>query len=134
VGNHKLWRIEGGLEMKKNSEWLKVVGAAIFEVMWVIGLKHASSVWEWLITVVAIIISFYVIISASSKLPVGTVYSVFVGLGTAGTVIADMVLFGEPFKLMKLVLVVILLAGVIGLKMVTNETKDIKETEIKGES
>lgn len=64
----------------------------------------------------------------------GTVYSVFVGLGTAGTVIADMVLFGEPFKLMKLVLVVILLAGVIGLKMVTNETKDIKETEIKGES
>lgn len=54
--------------MKKNSEWLKVVGAAIFEVMWVIGLKHASSVWEWLITVVAIIISFYVIISASSKL------------------------------------------------------------------
>ncbi|MEK4186834.1 DMT family transporter [Paenibacillus sp. FSL L8-0494] len=120
--------------MKKNSEWLKVVGAAIFEVMWVIGLKHASSVWEWLITVVAIIISFYVIISVSSKLPVGTVYSVFVGLGTAGTVIADMVLFGEPFKLMKLVLVVILLAGVIGLKMVTNETKDIKETEIKGES
>lgn len=118
--------------MKRNSEWLKVVGAAIFEVMWVIGLKHASSVWEWLITVVAIIISFYVIISASSKLPVGTVYSVFVGLGTAGTVIADMVLFGEPFKLMKLVLVVILLAGVIGLKMVTNETKDIKETEIKG--
>lgn len=69
--------------MKNNSEWLKVVGAAVFEVMWVIGLKHASTMWEWLITVVAIIISFYVMISASTKLPVGTVYSVFVGLGTA---------------------------------------------------
>ncbi|WP_339269649.1 multidrug efflux SMR transporter [Paenibacillus sp. FSL R5-0470] len=114
--------------MKNNSEWLKVVGAAVFEVMWVIGLKHASTMWEWLITVVAIIISFYVMISASTKLPVGTVYSVFVGLGTAGTVVADMVLFGEPFKLMKLVLVVILLGGVIGLKMVT------KEAEVKGES
>jgi paired small multidrug resistance pump len=114
--------------MKNNSEWLKVVGAAVFEVIWVIGLKHASTMWEWLITVVAIIISFYVMISASTKLPVGTVYSVFVGLGTAGTVVADMVLFGEPFKLMKLVLVVILLAGVIGLKMVT------KEAEVKGES
>lgn len=112
--------------MKNNSEWLKVVGAAVFEVMWVIGLKHASTMWEWLITVVAIIISFYVMISASTKLPVGTVYSVFVGLGTAGTVVADMVLFGEPFKLMKLVLVVILLGGVIGLKMVT------KEAEVKG--
>ncbi|CAH1058425.1 DMT family transporter [Paenibacillus pseudetheri] len=114
--------------MKNNSEWLKVVGAAVFEVMWVIGLKHAATMWEWLITVVAIIISFYVMISASTKLPVGTVYSVFVGLGTAGTVVADMVLFGEPFKLMKLVLVVILLAGVIGLKMVT------KEAEVKGAS
>ncbi|WP_313638935.1 multidrug efflux SMR transporter [Paenibacillus sp. FSL K6-0276] len=114
--------------MKNNSEWIKVVGAAVFEVMWVIGLKHASTTWEWLITVVAIIISFYVIVSASAKLPVGTVYSVFVGLGTAGTVVADMVLFGEPFKLMKLVLVLILLAGVVGLKMVT------KEAEVKGES
>lgn len=109
--------------MKNNSEWIKVVGAAIFEVMWVIGLKHASTVWEWLITVVAIIISFYVIISASAKLPVGTVYSVFVGLGTAGTMIAEMVLFGEPFKLIKLVLVLILLVGVIGLKLVTKETE-----------
>lgn len=114
--------------MKNNAEWIKVVGAAVFEVMWVIGLKHASTVWEWLITVVAIIISFYVIISASAKLPVGTVYAVFVGLGTAGTVFADMVIFGEPFKLMKLVLVVILLVGVIGLKMVT------KDVEVKGES
>ncbi|WP_339316651.1 SMR family transporter [Paenibacillus sp. FSL R10-2734] len=114
--------------MKNNAEWLKVVGAAVFEVMWVIGLKHASSVWEWLITVVAIIISFYVIISASAKLPVGTVYAVFVGLGTAGTVLAEMIIFGEPFKIMKLVLVLILLVGVIGLKMVT------KEPEVKGES
>lgn len=112
--------------MKNNAEWLKVVGAAVFEVMWVIGLKHASSVWEWLITVVAIIISFYVIISASAKLPVGTVYAVFVGLGTAGTVLAEMIIFGEPFKIMKLVLVLILLVGVIGLKMVT------KEPEVKG--
>jgi paired small multidrug resistance pump len=128
VGIYLVNRIKGGLEMKKNSEWIKVVGAALFEVMWVIGLKHASTIWEWLITVVAIIISFYVIVSASAKLPVGTVYSVFVGLGTAGTVIADMVLFGEPFKPMKMVLVLILLVGVIGLKMVT------KESEVKGES
>lgn len=108
--------------MKNNSEWIKVVGAAVFEVMWVIGLKHASSLWEWIVTVIAIVISFYVIVSASRTLPVGTVYSVFVGLGTAGTVVADMVLFGEPFKLMKLVLVLILLAGVIGLKMVTQDS------------
>ncbi|MFE4710663.1 DMT family transporter [Paenibacillus sp. NPDC056722] len=107
--------------MKKNLDWAKVVVAACFEVIWVIGLKHASAPWEWLVTIIAIVVSFYGMISASQKLPVGTVYSVFVGLGTAGTIMAEMIWFGEPFKLLKLVLVLILLAGVVGLKLVTKE-------------
>ncbi|OBZ11706.1 multidrug resistance protein SMR [Bacillus sp. FJAT-27264] len=107
--------------MKNNLDWAKVVVAACFEVIWVIGLKHASAPWEWLVTVIAIVVSFYGMISASQKLPVGTVYSVFVGLGTAGTIMAEMIWFGEPFKLLKLVLVLILLAGVVGLKLVTKE-------------
>ncbi|NUU60544.1 multidrug efflux SMR transporter [Paenibacillus sp. JW14] len=102
-------------------DWAKVVVAACFEVIWVIGLKHASAPWEWLVTIIAIVVSFYGMISASQKLPVGTVYSVFVGLGTAGTIMAEMIWFGEPFKLLKLVLVLILLAGVVGLKLVTKE-------------
>ncbi|MFC3748298.1 DMT family transporter [Paenibacillus sp. GCM10012306] len=107
--------------MKNNLDWAKVVVAACFEVIWVIGLKHASAPWEWLVTIIAIVISFYGMISASQKLPVGTVYAVFVGLGTAGTIMAEMIWFGEPFKLLKLVLVLILLAGVVGLKLVTKE-------------
>ncbi|WP_312876322.1 DMT family transporter [Paenibacillus agri] len=107
--------------MRKNLDWAKVVVAACFEVIWVIGLKHASAPWEWLVTIIAIVVSFYGMISASQKLPVGTVYSVFVGLGTAGTIMAEMIWFGEPFKLLKLVLVLILLAGVVGLKLVTKE-------------
>ncbi|MEK5235662.1 multidrug efflux SMR transporter [Paenibacillus sp. FSL L8-0470] len=112
------------MAVNNSMAWIKIAGAACFEVVWVIGLKHASAPWEWLVTAVAIIISFYTIISASSKLPVGTVYSVFVGLGTAGTVLADILWFGEPFKPLKLVLVLILLAGVIGLKLVTGDSKE----------
>lgn len=114
---------------KSSKAWLKIVGAACFEVVWVIGLKHAASPWEWGVTVLAIIISFYVLISASSRLPAGTVYAVFVGLGTAGTVLADMIWFGQPFQLVKVVLIVLLLAGVIGLKLATkdNAKKQIKE-------
>ncbi|MGI2326729.1 DMT family transporter [Planococcus sp. YIM B11945] len=104
-----------------NSTWLKVVAAAVFEVVWVIGLKHADSWGEWLVTVFAIGISFYVMIMAGRKLPVGTVYAVFVGLGTAGTVLSDILIFGEPVKMEKLVLVAVLLAGVIGLKLVTED-------------
>jgi len=106
---------------KMNAHWLKVLIAAFFEVFWVIGLKHAGNVWEWLGTAIAIFVSFYLLIDASRKLPVGTVYAVFVGLGTAGTVFADIVFFGEPFKVAKIVLILILLVGVMGLKLVTNE-------------
>ncbi|QHJ72441.1 QacE family quaternary ammonium compound efflux SMR transporter [Planococcus halotolerans] len=102
-------------------EWVKVYIAAFFEVFWVIGLKHAEGFWPWTGTVIAIIISFYLMIMAGRKLPVGTVYAVFVGMGTAGTVIADILLFGEPLQMAKLLLIGILLAGVVGLKLITDD-------------
>lgn len=103
------------------NRWLQVFIAAIFEVGWVIGLKHANSVLEWSFTIVAISISFYLLINASSKLPVGTVYAVFVGLGTAGTVLADIIIFNQPIMWMKMLLIGLLLMGVIGLKVLTGE-------------
>lgn len=104
-----------------NTDWLKVMVAAIFEVLWVIGLKHAGDVWTWFGTIVAIFISFYLMIMAGKRLPIGTVYAVFVGLGTAGTVFCDIVFFGEPFKVTKMILIFILLMGVVGLKLTTKE-------------
>ena len=105
-----------------NTNWVKVVVAAFFEVFWVIGLKHADDFWTWTGTVIAIIVSFYLMIMAGRKLPVGTVYAVFVGLGTAGTVFSDIVFFGEPFKVAKVILILVLLGGVVGLKLVTKDT------------
>ena len=102
-----------------DKKWIQVVIAAFFEVGWVIGLKHATSVLEWSLTVIAIIVSFYLLINASSKLPVGTVYAVFVGLGTIGTVFADFLLFGQSIVAVKIILITVLLAGVVGLKVLT---------------
>lgn len=105
-----------------SKDWIKVLVAASFEVIWVIGLKHAHDIWTWIGTIISITISFYLLIAAGKKLPVGTVYAVFVGLGTAGTVLADITFFNEPFQLPKILLICALLCGVIGLKLVTNET------------
>ncbi|WP_342507821.1 multidrug efflux SMR transporter [Sporosarcina sp. FSL K6-2383] len=105
-----------------NANWVKVIIAAFFEVFWVIGLKHADDFWAWTGTIIAIIISFYLMIMAGRELPVGTVYAVFVGLGTAGTVFSDTLFFDEPFQLAKVLLILVLLAGVIGLKLVTKDT------------
>ena len=100
--------------------------AGVIEVIWVSGLKHSSTWWEWLITAVALGVSFMILIKVSARLPIGTVYAVFTGLGTAGTVIAEMLIFGEPANPLKLLFIATLAAGVMGLKLVT---KDVKEGE-----
>lgn len=107
-----------------NTEWSKVFVAAFFEVLWVIGLKHAEGFWQWSGTLIAILVSFYLLIIAGRKLPVGTVYAVFVGLGTSGTILAEIVLFDEPFNFIKIILILILLVGVIGLKLVTDQNEE----------
>lgn len=104
-----------------HKEWLKVYIAAFFEVFWVIGLKHAEGFWPWTGTFVAIIVSFYLMIMAGRKLPVGTVYAVFVGMGTAGTVLAEIMIFNEVLQWSKILLIGVLLTGVIGLKLVTDD-------------
>ena len=103
-------------------QWLKVILAGLIEVIWVIGLNNAHNFVTWLFTLVFIALSFYLMIYASKQLPVGTVYAVFVGIGAAGTVIADMLFFGEPFTIMKVVLLLLLLVGIIGLKLSTNDS------------
>lgn len=104
-----------------NRNWIKVFVAAVLEVFWVIGLTHSYDFWTWTGTVIAIIISNYLMITAAQVLPAGTVYAIFVGLGTGGTVIADILFFGDPFKWSKVLLILLLLAGVVGLKLVTDE-------------
>lgn len=104
-----------------NRAWSLVILGSLFEVGWVIGLKHSHDVITWTGTIIAIILSFALLIKATSKLAVGTAYAVFTGLGTTGTVLMEMLVFGEPFKILKLLLILILLTGVIGLKVVTGK-------------
>ncbi|MNZ90654.1 Multidrug resistance protein YkkC [compost metagenome] len=110
-----------------NKGWVYIGAGAIFEVLWVMGLKHSHDVLTWAGTCIAIFVSFQLLIKASAKLPTGTVYAVFTGLGTTGTVIVEMLVFGEPFKILKIVLILLLLAGVLGLKLVTDESGAKKE-------
>lgn len=104
--------------------WWKVFVGAMFEVGWVAGLKHAYDVWTWLGTVIAIIVSFYLLINAGKELPAGSAYAVFVGLGTLGTVLCEMIFFGKPFDLLTILLIALLLVGVIGLKTVEEKKEE----------
>ena len=63
-----------------NIGWLKIIGATLFELVWVTGLKYAELPWQWGVTALSILGSSYCLITAGNTLPVGTAYSVFVGL------------------------------------------------------
>lgn len=99
--------------------WLRVVYGAVFEVGWVVGFKHAATLWEWGLTVLAVYLSFYFLIKAGEVLPAGTAYAVFVGLGTLGTTVTGILAFGEPVSLAKVALIFLLLIGIGGLQVVT---------------
>lgn len=101
--------------------WIYVLFAAIVEVFWVIGLKFSDSLIEWLGTVVAIIFSFYFIIKACEKLPSGTVYAVFTGSGAAVIALIDFTVFGEEFSISKALFIGLIIIGVIGIKLTTEQ-------------
>ncbi|BCU53001.1 paired small multidrug resistance pump [Staphylococcus auricularis] len=102
-------------------QWLKVVLAGICEILWVVGLTHSTNWIMWAITFILIGLSFYLVINTSKHLPVGTVYAVFTGIGAAGTVLVDMIFFGASTNILKIILIVALIGGIIGLKLSTEE-------------
>jgi quaternary ammonium compound-resistance protein SugE len=100
--------------------WLYLVGAGLLEVVWAIGLKHTegfSRLWPSVITVAAMIASFYFLSLALRSLPLGTAYGVWVGIGAVGTAIAGIILFNESVSVMKLVSLGLVVAGIAGLKL-----------------
>lgn len=107
--------------MKMSNPWLKVVAAVVLEPMWVLGKKHADSWFMYAITAFALVVSFLMVLKASSQLPVGTVYAIFVGLGTVATIVANWMFYGESLNVAQLVLIAVLIFGVIGLKLMEDE-------------
>lgn len=107
--------------------WLYVLFAAIIEVFWVIGLKYSDSFLTWSGTIVAIILSFYFIIKACEKLPAGTVYAVFTGSGAAAIAFIDFTFLGAHFSISKILLIGLIIVGVIGIKMTTDDQEQSRE-------
>jgi quaternary ammonium compound-resistance protein SugE len=100
--------------------WFILVIAGLFEVGWAIGLKYTdgfSKLWPTVGTVLAMIISIGLLGLAMKTLPVGTAYAIWVGVGAIGTVILGMVLFGEPATPLRIASLVLIVAGIVGLKI-----------------
>jgi quaternary ammonium compound-resistance protein SugE len=102
--------------------WLLLMLAGLFEVGWAIGLKYTNGftrLWPTIGTVLAMVVSLWLLGVAMKSLPVGTSYAVWVGVGAVGTAIMGIVLLGEVANAGRLISLGLIIAGIVGLKIAT---------------
>jgi len=102
--------------------WAYLTVAGLFEIGWAIGLKYSdgfSKPVPSLLTAVAMAASLWLLSIAMRTIPVGTAYAVWTGIGAIGVAILGMVLFAESRDILRLLCLFLIIAGIVGLKLVS---------------
>ena len=100
--------------------WVLLVVAGLFEVAWAVGLKYTQGFTRLgpsLATLAAIAVSMGLLGMAARRLPIGTAYAVWTGIGVLGTAVLGMWLFGESTGAVRLLCLALIAGGIIGLKL-----------------
>jgi quaternary ammonium compound-resistance protein SugE len=104
--------------------WVYLVIAGIFEVVWAVALKYTMGFTRLvpsIITVFGAIASFYFLSVATKTLPIGTAYAVWTGIGAMGAVVIGMLFLNEPVNAPRIVFLLFILIGIIGLKFTSGQ-------------
>ena len=102
--------------------WALLVVAGLFEIAWAVGLKYTDGFSKPLPTALvvgAMIASVWLLAIALRTIPVGTGYAVWTGIGAVGTAILGMALFSESRDILRILCILLIVAGIVGLKLVT---------------
>jgi quaternary ammonium compound-resistance protein SugE len=104
--------------------WIWLIVAGVLEIAWAVGLKYTegfSKLWPSVITILLMLASFWFLAQAVKTLPLGTSYAIWTGIGAVGTAILGIALFKEPAHLARILCIVLIVAGIVGLKL-TSQT------------
>jgi quaternary ammonium compound-resistance protein SugE len=102
--------------------WFTLFVAGLMEIAWAIGLKYTEGFTRLVpsvLTLAAMAASMALLGLALKTLPIGTAYAVWTGIGAVGTAVLGIMLFGEPATVMRLACIGLIVAGIVGLKLVT---------------
>ena len=115
------WRVVGwwGLYSSRMA-WVFLIAAGLCEIFWAVGLKRSegfTKVWTSVWTVALMILSFVLLSVAMRRLPLGTAYAVWTGIGAVGTVIWGMAFMGEPRDTPRVLCIMLIICGIVGLKV-----------------
>jgi quaternary ammonium compound-resistance protein SugE len=106
------------------SAWLILLIAGLCEIGWAVGLKYTegfSRLWPSVATLGAMTASVVLLGWSLKALPLGTAYAVWTGIGAVGTAILGMILFGESREVARLLSICLIVAGIVGLKLLTRD-------------
>jgi quaternary ammonium compound-resistance protein SugE len=102
--------------------WVILFVAGLFEIGWAVGLKYTEGftrLWPTVGTAVALVASMALLGVSLRTLPLGTAYAVWTGIGSVGTAVLGIVLFREPATAVRLACIGLIVAGIVGLKLVS---------------
>jgi quaternary ammonium compound-resistance protein SugE len=102
--------------------WVVLFFAGLCEIGWAVGLKYTEGftrLWPSVWTLAAMVASIVLLGWSLKTLPLGTAYAVWTGIGAVGTAICGMLLFGESREVLRFVCIGLIVAGIVGLKLVT---------------
>ena len=100
--------------------WFSLLLAGICEIGWAVGLKYPEGFtrfWPSVGTAASMLVSMWLITIALQVIPMGTTYAIWTGIGAAGTALLGMALFGEPATMARIASIVLIVAGIVGLKL-----------------
>lgn len=108
--------------MRMGTAWAILVASGLFETVWAVGLKYTDGFTRLLPSlgvIAAMVVSVYGLSVAMRVIPVGTAYAVWAGVGAVGAVLVGLFFLGEPKTAARLVCLALIVAGIIGLQLVT---------------
>lgn len=100
--------------------WLILLAAAALEIVWAVGLKSTAGftrLWPSVGVIATMAASMWLLAVAARSLPIGTAYAVWTGIGAAGTALFGMLILKEPATVARLVCILLIVSGVVGLKV-----------------
>ena len=103
--------------------WFALIVAGLLEIVWATGIKYTEGFtrpWPSIMTVAAMVLSMWLLAVALKTIPIGTGYAVWTGIGAAGTAVAGMWLFGESREIVRILSILTIVAGIVGLKVSTS--------------
>jgi len=107
-----------------NTPWTLLLIAGIFEIGFVIGMKYTQGwtrLWPSIITACCMATSFYLLSIAIQTIPIGTAYAVWTGIGAVGGFVFAIFLFGESASFLRILCLLLIVAGIAGLKLSSTE-------------